>query len=78
MVTDYTKEYEALSREDLEKEDARLAKQRTEVRERQLAVTGLLDAHRALEQLSLPPESVKKLYRLSQIRAEGETEAEEK
>lgn len=77
-MADYTKEYEKLSREDLEKEEAALAKQRTEIRERQLAVTGLLDAHRALDQLNLPPDSVKNIYRLAQIRAEGNAEGEKK
>lgn len=77
-MANYTQEYESLSRQDLEKEDKKLAEQRTEIRERQVAVTGLLDAHRAMAQMNLPPETVKQMYRLAEIRSAGTGKSEAK
>lgn len=75
-MADFEKVYEKLSREDLEKEDKDLAKQRTEIRERQVVVTRLLDAHRELDRLNLPPETIKQMYRMAEIRAASQTDTE--
>ena len=74
-MADYSKEYEKLSFEDLQAKDKELATQRTEIRERQVAVASLLDAHRAMRQLNLPPETLKHMYRMSTVGAKSETGA---
>jgi hypothetical protein len=57
--------YHGWSREKLEQEEQRLAKERTEVREAQNAVAAELEIHRALD--SMNPEA----RRIVQIRLDG-------
>jgi hypothetical protein len=77
-VTDHTKEYEKLSREELEKESERLAQIRTENRERQVVVEGLLTAYRQLDTLNIPIANLATLHRVATLQQESQTKAEKK
>lgn len=68
--------FERMSRRELEAESNRLAKERTAIREQQVEVDGLLDAHRQLDALNIPPENIAQLHRVAQLRAKGQTEAQ--
>jgi len=69
------KKYLEMSREELEAESERLAKERTKIRLQQVEVDGLLDAHRAMEAANLSPDTVKQMYRIASIGSKGEAGA---
>lgn len=71
-------DYSRWSREDLEQRSEELRKQRTEIREEQVEVDGLLDAHRELDRLNLNPEQIQKIHHLAEVRAESATAAAKK
>lgn len=66
-----------MSRDELEAEDARLAKERTATRLRQVEVSQRLDAYRELDRLNIDPARLQEIARVAKIEAKSETAEEQ-